>query len=281
MELFAEPGAATPGEPCEPVWSWDARTAEGLADERRGWFEEIDEVKPARLEPGREVILITASYRGAAAVIERSSKRLLFSGSCRNAHSAEILPGGLLAVACSLDTNELQLWRVSDGALAEEPAGRTSLIHGHAAVWQPDARRLWTVGTDKAVTFAVGPGGEGPRITLEREIELPEGGSHEMLPDPHTGGLVVSTGRRCWRLDPETFEITPFEPLARVANVKSVSIERDSRVIAFQKGECGGWSSENVYLLGPGARLRTLVLPGRRLYKARWDQPCQLGAQGA
>ena len=272
VELFPpDPGAWGDAE-----WRWDSRSAQDLPEERRRWFAEADEVKPARLDGGTEVVLVTASYEGGVAVIGRASREVLFSGSCTNAHSVEILPGGLVAAAGSGGTDQMQLWRLSDGPGAEEPAARAPFPSAHSAVWEPGAERLWASGRNVAGIFRVETSAGAPRIEMDREIGLPESGAHDMLPDPHSGGLVLSTSRRCWRLDPESLEVAPFEPLAEAADVKAISVERSSGVVAFQRGEHGHWWSENVYLLAPDGRLGIRTLPGRRVYKARWDQPCWL-----
>jgi len=262
-------------DPGEPVWSWNSSLAEDLPAERRSWLAELDDVKPVTLEDGRAVVLVTASSEGGAAVVERDSGRVIFSGRCPNAHSIELLPGGLLAVAGSVGTDELQLWRLADGPAAEAPVATAPLEHAHGAVWEPGAGRLWTCGADKVVIFRVSGGTVSPSLGREKEIDLSESGAHDLLPDPCGGGLVVSTSRRCWRIDPGSCEVAAFRPLERVRNVKAVSVERGSGTVAFQKAE-ESWWSENVYLLSCDGALGMITIPGRRLYKCRWDQPCRL-----
>lgn len=288
-ELIAPASYPDPGE---PLWSWDSGGAPDLPDERRGWFRAMDEVKPAALESGQAVVLVTSST-GGAAVISRADRKLLFSAPCQNAHSIELLPGGLLAVAGSVGTDELQLWRLRDGPGATEPVAAAPMLHAHSAVWDPKRDCLWASGADKVAIFQVEGSPAAPKLAEARSIQLPERGAHDMMPDGSGRDLLLSTGRRCWKLDTSTCELAPYGPLESIPNVKAISelIERQSElmerqselidrpVVAFQKGECGNWWSENIYILFPDGRLQMRTRPGRRIYKVRWDQLCRLNQE--
>lgn len=259
----------------EPLWAWDAATAPGIPENRRAWFQALDEVKPAAISR-EDCVLVTSSSAGGVALLRLEDHKLLFSAQVQNAHSAEMLPGGWIAVAGSSGTDKLLLYHVEDGPEAAAARTETPLPHGHGVVF--DARRglLWAAGAEHVVAFRWETSRAGKSWERAFEIELPENHAHDMLPDPHRGGLIITTASRVWRLDPQSHSLAPFAPLERIADVKSVSVEARSGWIAFTKGEGGNWWSEHVYVLTPEGNLQMRTLKGRKLYKVRWDQPCQL-----
>ncbi|MCW8132148.1 MAG: hypothetical protein KIS92_17510 [Planctomycetota bacterium] len=269
VELFAPDQHPRMGD---PLWAWDANGSPDLDAERRAWFQHMDDVKPVATS-GDDCVLVTSSGAGGVALIRLDDKHVLFSAPLKNAHSAELLPGGWIAAAGSTGSDVLRLYHLEDG---ETPRHEVPLEHGHGAVF--DARRglLWICGSDHVFAYKWETARALKAWERVHAIELPETGAHDMLPDPHHGGLVITTGSRVWRLDPQTQVLAPFVPLERVPEVKSVSVEARSGYIAFTKGEGGHWWSENVYVLTPDARLQVRQLRGRRLYKVRWDQPCSL-----
>jgi hypothetical protein len=259
----------------EPRWAWNADTAAGLPDPRRGWFGAVDEVKPVLLD-AEPCVIVTSSGAGGAALIRRSDRAVLFCAPAVNAHSIEVLPGGWLVITASTGCDAMLLYHVSDGVEATEPRLVEPLAEGHGAVWDRRRGVVWTCGAGVVRALRLDLDAERPRCETAAEIALPEAGAHDLQPDPCDGGLIVTTGRRVWRLDPETQAVVPFEPLARIASVKAVSVEARSGAIAFQKGECGQWWSHNVYVLTRMGHLQMRTLWGRHLYKVRWDQPCSL-----
>src|SRR6185436_3535907 len=79
------------------VWSWRAADRPELPEAFRKKFGSTDDCKP--VDGGRK-ILITSSG-GAAALVERSTGKVLFYAAVPNAHSAEVIPGNRLVAASS------------------------------------------------------------------------------------------------------------------------------------------------------------------------------------
>ncbi|MDX2109149.1 MAG: DUF6528 family protein [Verrucomicrobiota bacterium] len=261
----------------QPLWQWDSRTAPGLPDERRELFFSLDEVKPVMIDR-ESCLLVTSSWRGGGAVIRRSDGRVLFSAAVTNAHSIELLPGGWLVIAGSDGCDELQLYHLTDGPSASKPHAVVPLPHGHGVVWDGERQQLWACGAREVARFSFHAESH-PKLERLATLRLPDDGAHDLMPNPHTGELLVTTKQSVWRIDPRTDNVSSFEPLAGMLNVKAVSVEAQSGTIAFQLPDGQQWWSERVLFLLPNGNLRQIALwneKPRKVYKVRWDQPCQM-----
>lgn len=270
VELYA---ADSPSTNAQPLWSWDSQTSPSLPEPRRRWFRVMDEVKPVDLDGVSCVLVCSSGGPGGVALVRRSDGAVLMSAEALGTHSAELLPGGWIVQVIADGPDELRLHHVSDGQTNTWRSCAT-LGKAHGAVYDPARGLVWTCGDDRVVAWRI----DAAKGTWEivHDIALPRRWAHDLLPDPFGGGLLVTTGVGVWRLDPQSLQVTPFEPLAEMVSVKAVSVEKRSGCIAFQKGQNGTWWSDTVYLLGPGQKLRMILLPQRQLYKVRWDQPCWL-----
>ena len=272
VQLF-DPNA--PFDAAKPAWNWDSKTAAGIPDERREWFLELDEVKPVLLA-GEPCILVTASWRGGCALIRRSDGAVLFTLNLANAHSAELLPDGWIAIAGSGGSDKLVIQHVSAGVQASGARAEFPLPSGHGAVFEPQRSLLWVSGASRVELYHwVATSGQ---FVCERvrEITLPDFGAHDMQPHPAGERMLVTTANDVWDIDASTYELGPFKPLAGQKDVKGVSIEAGSGAIAYVQGEKERWWSEDIHLLFRDGSPQRLTLPGRYLYKARWDQSCWL-----
>ncbi|MBA2480002.1 MAG: hypothetical protein H0V44_05015 [Planctomycetes bacterium] len=246
-------------------WAWDSRSAPDLPDERRPWFNDLDDVKPVSWN-GVPCVLITASYRGGVVLLRRSDQALLFSLPVVNAHSADLSPGGWIAIAGSIGTDQLVLHEVAAGVRAEGARSSFPLHHGHGAVYQPATGLLWTCGGSVVRVYRWTDGS----CVHDRDLTLPGPEAHDLMPDPGTGDLIVTTETGVWRLNLASETFTPFAPLHDTMNVKGVSIEAGSGMLAYTM-----WD-QSVHLVALDGGRQELKFPGWQIYKVRWDQPCQL-----
>lgn len=84
------------------AWRWTAAEAKDLPlAYRTKLLSHIDDCKPV---DGGRAILVTAST-GGVVLIERSTGKVTFRATAPMAHSADLLPGGLIAVALSIHKN--------------------------------------------------------------------------------------------------------------------------------------------------------------------------------
>jgi hypothetical protein len=244
------------------LWSWRAAERPEIPEELRPKFRTTDECKPV---DGGSRILITSSG-GAAALVERATGRALWWAAAVNAHSAELLPRGRVAVAASVGEggNRVLLF---DLATPMKPLFHDELVSAHGFVWDEGRRRLWALGERELRAYRL-KDWESATPSLERAetFALPDAGGHDLRPLPGTSRLVLSTNPSLWHFDRDrkVFEIP--EGFPETDKVKSVDVHPRTGRIAWVRAETSWWAPR-VRLLLPEDEL---ILPDERLYKARW-----------
>ncbi|OYW11972.1 MAG: hypothetical protein B7X34_02375, partial [Acidobacteriia bacterium 12-62-4] len=122
------------------VWRWSAAQAAELPDAYKTKFRTTDDCKAV----AGNRILITASSDGVA-LVDRATKRTTFYGQCANAHSAELLPGERIAVACSVREKGGNRLAIFDAKTPEKELFSTELYSGHGVVWDEGRKTLWAL----------------------------------------------------------------------------------------------------------------------------------------
>jgi hypothetical protein len=251
----------------EKIWSWRADDSPGLPDSMRARFASTDECKP--VDSGR-AILITSSSDGVA-LVDLSSKKALFWASAVNAHSAALLPGGLVAVAASHRPEQPgdRLVLFAPGTPGVELA-HYELSHGHGAVWDSERELLYALADDYVRVFRlVGHDTGAAHLEDVGRIELPERGGHDLYPVPGTAYLSLSTGKKCWLLDRDTGQVLPHPELADMARIKSMCVNPRSGQLAWTQAEGENWWTGRIMMRGPE---NTVLMPEQKIYKVRWVQ---------
>ena len=246
------------------IWNWKASEATDLpASYRNRYFRTIDECKCVR---GGKQILLTSSSNGVG-LLDRASKRVLFYASVGNAHSAELLPEGRIAVMGSThpDGNRIVLF---DEKYSERPLFHDSIYSGHGVVWDPKNKLLYALGYDDLRSYQLANWlSNKPKLTLVDLWKIPGQSGHDLSPWPdQPSKLILSEHHGAWIFDKLENDFRPLPDLAKVADVKAISIQKASGKLAYIKAETSWWS-ERVYLLDP---LRHISFPGAHLYKVRW-----------
>jgi hypothetical protein len=268
-EVFIVRGAGQNGAEPETVWSWRATDDAGVPVHLRTKFRTTDECKP--VEGGRR-ILITASSDGVA-LVGRETGRAVFYASVTNAHSAEQLPGGRIVVAGSSGGSRSAGDRLVlfDIATPEKELFSDSLLSAHGVVWDDRRAMLWALGYgDLRACRLRAWETASPVLEPAHSFPLPDPGGHDLSPIPGGRYLFVSTGEHCWLFDRERARFEPHFALAGAARVKSCSVDPATGRIAYVQAEGENWWAERVHFLRPEG---VLEIPGRRLYKARWNTP--------
>ena len=149
------------------TWSWDASSVASVvgADMKR-----LDDCK---VVDGGTKILATSS-RSWAVLIDIATKELLWwSYSSKNAHSAELLPEGRIAVACSSASNGLgNRVQIFDIDTPDVVQSYVELDSAHGVVWNEARQRLYAIGgSTLAVYTLVDWDTDFPKLALEKSFD--------------------------------------------------------------------------------------------------------------
>jgi hypothetical protein len=227
-------------------------------------FASTDECKPIG-----ESLLITSSS-GGVALVRRSDKRCQFYTEARNAHSACLLPDDRVAVASSFGGDELLVYKLAmpSGSPAK-PIASIALRGAHGAIWDTGLGRLWALGSDELLLVDIGNEPTGPTLRVDQRIELPTPGGHDLSRSRETPILFVTTNKHVYRFDTRDGRFSPDPVLADQPKVKSVSEHPQTGEIVYHQGAPENWWSDRIRFVG---ERQDIQLPGRRLYKVRWDR---------
>ena len=253
------------GERHERTWTWRAKGRTDIPPQLQPLFNTTDECKPF---DGGSKILITSSG-GAAALVDRDKDRVLFYGRAANAHSADLLPRGRIAVAASHARagggDRLILF---DASKPDQELWSSELPWGHGVIWDAPRGLLWALADEDIRVFELQDWETSPKLRRVALIPLPEGGGHDFTV-VNASLIAVSTGTRCWLFDRDTRTFRPHPELTAKAKVKSISHHRTTRRVAYVQAEGENWWAERIHFLNPHG---THHVSAEHFYKARWNQ---------
>lgn len=144
------------------IWQWDAKSVMNVIgkDGLR-----LDDCKPA---DNNSKILVTSS-RGFALVLEKETREMIwYSSVSTNAHSAELLPGNRIAVACSDKGDCIQIF---DLAKSNTVLFSAPLTSAHGVLWNEKHQRLYAIGGNYMYIYKLTDWEtSSPKLTLENTI---------------------------------------------------------------------------------------------------------------
>lgn len=247
----------------EKIWSWTADSADNLPASMRNKFLTTNECKP--VNKGND-ILVTSSG-GGVAVINIESKNVTFWASLPNAHSAELLPGGRLAVAASLSSegNRINIYDLKKPGVV---LCTDSLYSAHGLVWDDREKVLWALGYDVLRRYSLTEGDAGDTsLHMEQEYSLPGRDGHDLQPAAGGKGLCLTTESNVWLFDTSSGEFAMHPLLGDEEGVKSVSYNSKTNRTAYMKASEDRWWGYYIRIAETG---RVIYLPFEKLYKVRW-----------
>jgi hypothetical protein len=156
------------------IWQWDAKSVMNVIgkDGLR-----LDDCKPV---DNNSKILVTSS-RGFALVLEKETKEMLwYSSVSTNAHSAELLPGNRIAVACSDKGDCIQIF---DLAKSNTVLFSAPLTTAHGVLWNEKHQRLYAIGGNYLYIYKLTDWEtSSPKLTLENTISTYKivNGTHDL-----------------------------------------------------------------------------------------------------
>ena len=277
-DLYIVDAAASVGETPEIIWHWNVFEAYGqVPDEVRGWIRVLDDCKPVA---GGKQLLLTSSA-GGTMLLDIATRKCLFYAHTPMAHSADMLPGGRIAVANSTNPkgNSLEIYdsRVSDVCI-----WRDSLYSGHGAVWSEKYARLFALGYKELRMYSLKDWeSDKPSLVMEKVWELPGNSGHE-LSRAGEDGLVVTNHDGVYLFDITSGKFKPMPGMKGKKNVKSFNYDAASGRVVYTIGETSWWTN-HIYFKGfpksfgasRGGDRALAFDPAFRLYKVRvladWD----------
>lgn len=257
------------------IWEWDAKTVQSIvgADMIR-----LDDCK---VVDGGTKILATSS-RSWAVLLDIATKELLWwSYSSKNAHSADLLPGGKIAVACSSsesgDGNKVQIFDVKE---SNKELFSTPLESAHGVVWNETDQRLYAIGGSKLNVYTLsGSSTNSPTLTLEKTIDTSSRvtGLHDLtLVNPTT---LLIAGRKAALYDLTKNIFTPLPHFSESIGIKSVNYNHTTGdcwyTDATDPNNTAGydWATKNIFYTSNIAyttiEKKITVPEGYNMYKVR------------
>jgi len=242
------------------VWEWKASDGEETwGAEFTPRFGTLDECK---VVDGGKKLLVTASS-GGVCLIDIASKKVLFHAAAENAHSAELLPGGRIAVALSLNPegNAIELYDIDSPG---RRLFRDSLYSAHGAVWMPEAERLYVLGNEIRAYALKDWDTSSPSLECTGVWKGPTRHGHDLsrISDHE---LLFSNSRRAIIFDIRDTSFTRFPLLEDTPGVKSVNYDPASGQLIYTRGEINWWT-HHVYSLQPDWHL---TIDSINVYKVR------------
>lgn len=198
------------------IWDFDTRDICYQLGLSPSDMDHLDDCKPI---DGNTRILATSSHHWAV-IINYATKEVEFwAKQCANAHSAEVLPGNKLVVACSDPCDQLQLY---DRSRPNELLQSISLPSAHGVVWNEKRQRLYAIGKKKLGIYRLEDADtDTPRLVEEASVTTPKTGTHDLtVVDENT--LCVS-GRDSNLFDIDTREFTLLTQFSGRTAIKSVN----------------------------------------------------------
>jgi hypothetical protein len=250
------------------VWRWKlADAASQLPSDYLNYLKTLDDCKPV---DGNTKLLMTSSTGGGVLLLERSTKKCLFYAHTPQAHSADLLPNGKIAVALSTTDkgNSIEVYDVNQ---SEKVLFRIGLHGAHGAVWIPERNRFYALGSSLLREYSLKNWDSNtPELILEKEWNVPLGNGHDLSAVNSNTFLVSSNSSasftgKVYLFNIDTGEFTLFKPKILSGDIKSINYIQETGWLVYTQAEESYWT-ENIYMINP---TKKLTVPGYRMYKVR------------
>ena len=261
-DLYIVDASASTEDSLHVLWHWNLDEARGqLTDQQLYYSRVLDDCKPV---DGGKHILLTSSG-GGTLLLDIATRDILFHAHTPMSHSADMLPGGRIAVANSThpEGNSLEIYNVSEPDVC---VWKDSLYSGHGVFWSEKHDRLFALGYDELRKYSLKDWETAkPSLILEKSYKLPSVGGHELSP-ARDDGLIVTNHEGVFLFDLVSESFSPFAPMEGKPHVKSLNYDPGSGRMVYTIAETSWWTN-HIYCVNPDKALS--FDPGYRLYKVR------------
>jgi hypothetical protein len=245
------------------IWHWRPENSDGLPENMRRKFAATDDCKP--VSDGKEV-LVTSSGN-AVALVSHATGATLFYATVNDAHSAELMPGGYIAVASSTDPGRVgNAVLLFDRRTSDKPISSVTLLGAHGVVWDAHRNVLWALGAEELLRLDLVETAGRRELKVQAEFQLPQKDGHDLQLAPDQNSLLVTTGGGVYAFTPASESWTSSKLLPASERIKSLSIRRDNGWIAYTKADPGVWWTYTVRFEHPTMQWVSHEI----VYKVRW-----------
>lgn len=255
------------------TWSWDATEAASVLGLDKSRCNHLDDCKP--VDNGKK-LLCTSSYNWCV-LLDIATKEVLFhTTAAPNAHSAELLPGNRIVVACSegsgAGNNSVQLYDISQPNLIRY---QSTLGSAHGVVWNETTQRLYAIGGQSLQIYKLKDWDTAtPSLELEKTVQTPQGSLHDM--SPVNSNTLCIGGRRAYLYDIGTTQFTEMKLFAASTAIKSINYNDETGELWYTDSTkpegSQTWSTQTIrYSTDKDAstETRTIKVPDLDMYKVR------------
>ena len=233
----------------------------------------LDDCKP--VDNGKK-LLCTSSYNWCV-LLDIATKEVLFHTTATpNAHSAELLPGNRIVVACSggesSGNNSIQLYDISQ---PNRILYQSALGSAHGVVWNETTQRLYAIGGQSLQIYKLKDWKTAaPSLELEKTVQTPQGGLHDMS-YVNSNTLCIG-GRRAYLYDIGANRFTEMMLFSASTAIKSINYNDETGELWYTDSTnpegSQSWSTQTIrYSTDKNAstETRTIKVPDLDVYKVR------------
>lgn len=241
---------------------WDASRDADLPEIfRTRKFRSMDDCK---VSPDGKQLLVSSSS-GGVALLHYPEMKVVFFTEVGNAHSIEFLPGGLIAVAGSTHPQGNKV-AIFNPAVSDQPLAQDSLYSGHGVVWHAKKKLLYALGLDVLRAYTVESDARGiVRLTKTKEWKIEGQSGHDLFLTADGKQLYITEHTGVWTFDLKKEKFGKMPDFPDKPDIKSIGRNREGQILYTQPEE--SWWTFSVKTLHPE---RKFVIPGLKIYKARW-----------
>ncbi len=258
------------GEMNDPIWSY-----------KSSFCLTVSGFKLRNIAPYGDVVLLTGGPNAEMVACDTKEVVWKTDKAPSNAHSIELLPNGIVAVAGS-SGNAISFFNINDDDPSECEL-TLNYTDAHGVLWDPKNNVLWCAGGDKLFAYKVTLNSDGT-IALDKDETLsvitPDGGLHDL--QAYTGNpdvLIITTENHVYYYNKvnKTFTdaYTDVEG-AQTHWIRAVGVFENGDFFYTEhdggddNGHGGGWNTTFVHYIPSDTRLLTTVSATLgRFYKAR------------
>ena len=255
------------------TWSWDATEAAAVLGLDKSRCNHLDDCKP--VDNGKK-LLCTSSYNWCV-LLDIATKEVLFHTTATpNAHSAELLPGNRIVVACSggesSGNNSIQLYDISQ---PNRILYQSALGSAHGVVWNETTQRLYAIGGQSLQIYKLKDWETAtPSLELEKTVQTPQGGLHDMS-YVNSNTLCIG-GRGAYLYDIGANRFTEMMLFSASTAIKSINYNDETGELWYTDSTnpegSQSWSTQTIrYSTDKNAstETRTIKVPDLDVYKVR------------